>query len=218
VHDELTALFPSYVALASLIDPDSAEPLHREEEPAVAKAVEKRRVEFAMGRTCARRALCALGLSPVALPANRDRSVQWPREVQGSITHTEGLCVAVAARSSDLSGIGIDAERADRVTPKIWKQIASPAEIGWFEAAQTPGEAAARSTLLFSAKEAFYKAQFCVTQAWVGFHDVELSATDDGHFEVRVVKPIADRYAAGTLFQGRFATLAEHVVTGLVIP
>jgi len=33
---------------------------------------------------------------------------------------------------------------------------------------------------MFGAKEAFYKAQFPVTEAWVGFHDVELVPDDEG--------------------------------------
>src|SRR4051794_36063543 len=90
-------LFPAHVSLAELHDPELAEPLFPEEQAAIARAVEKRRLEFALGRTCARRALRELGVNPGALVPLADRSVPWPSEAWGSITHADGFCAAVAA-------------------------------------------------------------------------------------------------------------------------
>ena len=216
MRPELRALFPEVVVGAELARPGDAEPLFSEEEAYVARAVETRRLEYALGRTCARRALAALGLSPLPLPSNTDRSVRWPAGFWGSITHTKGLCAAVAARHGDVAGVGIDAEERARVTPKLWSQIASPREIAWFESAGDAATANERATLLFSAKEAFYKAQFCVSRTFVGFHEVELefAATT---FRVRLEGDVGDVFRKGSEFTGHYALLAEHVVTGLVI-
>jgi 4'-phosphopantetheinyl transferase EntD len=211
------SLFPAHVAYAELAAASAHEPLFAEEADYVARAVEKRRLEFALGRTCARRALSALGIAPQPLIANPDRSVRWPDEAWGSITHSEGFYAAVAALRTDLRGIGIDAEQRGRVQEKLWSHVASEREIAWFRAAGSERAAAERATLLFSAKEAFYKAQYCVSATFVGFHEVEVDFDTAGGFVVTVMSDIADYFARGLRFAGRYAELADHVVTGVVI-
>jgi 4'-phosphopantetheinyl transferase EntD len=217
LRPEIAALFPACVSGAEVNAPELAEPLFAEEEASVARAVARRRVEFALGRTAARRALTALGLPKVALPQNPDRSVAWPQAVWGSITHTEGLCAAVAALRRELAGLGIDAERKERVEPRLWHLIATERERAWLSAGPSESERLLRAALLFSAKEAFYKAQFCVSRAWVGFHDAELAFDDRGSFEVRLLVDVGDAFARDTRFEGKYAVLDAHVVTGLVI-
>jgi 4'-phosphopantetheinyl transferase EntD len=210
-------LFPAQVAYAELSEQSAAEPLFAEEAAHIARAVEKRKREFALGRTCARRALSALGVAAQPLLVNADRSVRWPDEAWGSVTHTEGFYAAVAALRSELQGIGIDAEQRGRVQENLWSHVASEREIAWFRAAASEREAAERATLLFSAKEAFYKAQFCVSATFVGFHEVELAFDANGGFIVEVQSDIASSFARGAKFKGRYVTLRDHVVTGLVI-
>jgi 4'-phosphopantetheinyl transferase EntD len=213
-----SALFPASVRGAELSEQALAEPLFPEEEAAIARAVDKRRVEFALGRTCARRALAELGVSPVALPQRDDRSVQWPEEAWGSITHADGICIAIAARRAHHAGIGIDAEVRERVKRDLWRHIATEREQLWLSTAPDETVAAARATLLFSAKEAFYKAQFCVSRAWVGFHDAELTFDAGGAFEVRLLVDVGQSFARDTRFEGRYGMLQHHVLTGLVLP
>jgi 4'-phosphopantetheinyl transferase EntD len=210
-------LFPAHVRYAELSAESAHEPLFAEEADYVARAVDKRKREFALGRTCARRALAGLGIAPQPLIANADRSVRWPAEAWGSITHAEGFYAAVAALRSDLRGIGIDAEQRGRVQEKLWSHVASAREIAWFRAAGSERAAAERATLLFSAKEAFYKAQYCVSATFVGFHEVEVEFDEAGEFVVTVVSDIARFFARGQRFAGRYAQLSEHVVTGLAI-
>lgn len=214
----LLSLFPATVRVVELSDPDLAEPLFPEEELAIARAVEKRKVEFALGRTAARMALRALGFASVPLPPKADRSVAWPEGAWGSITHAERICAAIAARHSDHAGIGLDAEVDRRVQRNLWSHIATPREIARLEALGDAHEAARRATLLFSAKESFYKAQFCASQAWVGFHDAELSFDDDGGFEVTLLVDVAGCFTRGQRFAGRYAFTDQHVLTGLVLP
>jgi 4'-phosphopantetheinyl transferase EntD len=217
MRPEVRALFPACVEGEELTSPHDAEPLHADEEAHVARAVDKRRLEFALGRTCARRALSRLGVNAPVLASNPDRSVAWPEAAWGSITHADEYCAAIAALRCDVRGLGIDAEVRTRVHEKLWKTIASEREIAWLRSA---GEEASllRAALLFSAKESFYKAQYCVTRAWVGFHDVHLNVLDDGTFSVELLVDVASIFAKGTLFTGRHVTLPDHVVTGLVIP
>jgi 4'-phosphopantetheinyl transferase EntD len=214
---EIAELFPPRIRGAECSRPEEAEPLFPEEEASITRAVEKRRNEFALGRTAAREALGALGIPRGALPQNADRSVAWPDSAWGSITHTDGLCAAVAARREHAAGVGLDAELKDRVTARLWHMIATERECASLSAPTDEPKQLLRAALLFSAKEAFYKAQFCVSRSWVGFHDVETDFDDQGGFAVRLLKSVGEHFAEGTLFTGRFAVLERHVVTGLVI-
>lgn len=215
---ELRRLFPPSVRVIELSDPAGAEPLYPEEQAAIARAVDKRKVEFALGRTAARKALAALGVAPGPLPHNADRSVAWPPTAWGSITHADGICAAVAALRRDHAGIGIDAEVRARVRPELWEHVAGPEEIAWFHAAGEPEQAAERATLLFSAKETFYKAQFCVSRAWVGFHDVILTFDAHDGFVVELRVDVGDAFRRGQRFAGKWACTERHALTGMVLP
>jgi 4'-phosphopantetheinyl transferase EntD len=217
LRSEIASLLPNGVLGHELSAPEEAEPLFEAEQNALARAVQKRRNEFAMGRTAARRAMAALGLPSVALPPNADRSVAWPEAVWGSISHADGLCIAVVGRRSSVRGIGIDVEVKDRVEPKLWRMIATEREQARLAEAPDERVQLERATLLFSAKEAFYKAQYCVTRSWVGFHDAETSFERPGEFRLTLLKDVASDLVAGTEFTGRYHWLERHVVTTLAI-
>jgi 4'-phosphopantetheinyl transferase EntD len=217
MHPELSRLFPPSVRVVELSDPARAEPLYPIEEQAIERAVEKRKIEFALGRTAARKALAQLGIAHAPLAHNADRSVAWPSLAWGSITHADGMCAAIASLRRDHAGIGIDAEVRGRVRRDLWHHIATKGEIAWFDAAADERQKAERATLLFSAKEAFYKAQFCVSQAWVGFHDVALRCDERDGFEVEMLVDVGTSFARGQRFLGRYAFLPAHVVTGVAL-
>jgi 4'-phosphopantetheinyl transferase EntD len=152
----------------------------------VANAVDGRRTQFAAGRQCAHRAIDALasggdGSGKAILPDDK-RAPVWPEGVVGSISHTEGYALAVAAPVADAgpgedktswSTVGIDAERLGRVTHELHERLFLPSERAYLASLDEAGRDEA-ATLMFGAKESFYKAQYPVTAAWVGFHDVEL--------------------------------------------
>jgi 4'-phosphopantetheinyl transferase EntD len=217
LRPEIAALFPACVRGAQQSSLAEAGPLYPEEETTIARAVGKRRTEFTLGRGAAREALAALGLPPMPLIARANRSVARPPEAWGSITHADGLCAAVVAPRAQLAGIGIDAEVKDRVEQKLWYMIATEREQA--RLAEPASEEARRiaATLLFSAKEAFYKAQFCVSEAWVGFQDAEVEFDRSGRFALRLLVDVGGAFTAGTRIEGRYALLDRHVVTGLVI-
>lgn len=213
---EIRALLPAGVEGSERLGREEPGPLFPEELAGIAKAVEKRRREFALGRTCARDALGAIGVAAVALPSLADRSVAWPAGFLGSITHADGYVAAIASSARTVLGLGIDAEVKDRVQEKLWTQIANPSEIAWFESATDESEARVRATRLFSAKEAFYKAQYCISRAWVGFHDVNLTFANDT-FEVELTVDVEGLSQRGARYRGKYVTLDEHVITTLVI-
>src|SRR4029077_2872870 len=118
----------------------------------------------------ARRALAELGHGGVALRRGADPRPIWPDGIVGSITHSSGYCAAAAAPSHIFRAIGLDAERVG-VERSLWPQICLPAEIDWLESLPEKLRTTA-ATLIFSAKEAFYKCLCGVGGGWLEFHDV----------------------------------------------
>ncbi len=180
----------------------------------VANAVENRRSQFAAGRQCAHRAIAELTTTATAgdrptpggpivagpivdrpiLPDD-GRAPQWPPGVVGSISHTEGYAVAAVAAgdATDETSptLGVDAERLGRVTDELHERLFVSGERAWLDGIESPVARDAATTLAFGAKEAFYKAQYPVTGAWVGFHDVELRP-DPADPQLLVLQPATD--------------------------
>ena len=148
---------------------DHRDKLLPNEQPAIARAVEKRVREFATGRHLARHALGILGLPQAAIPSGQSREPLWPTGCIGSITHTEELAIAAVAADSALRSVGIDLEVADRVTPELHPRLLTPRECGLLPDADPsmPG-------LLFSAKEAGYKAVNPLVGQFIGFQEAEV--------------------------------------------
>lgn len=153
----LRDLLPDGIALA-VADPATADvaALPAEEARLVAGAPAERQRQFAAGRWCARQALAAVGLPVAALPATARGVPRWPEGVRGSIAHTAGLAVAVAAPADAVVGLGVDVEPATGLPNEVWIATLSDAERRRTRALRPPA-AAVRMRLLVSAKEAYAK-------------------------------------------------------------
>lgn len=127
----------------------------------IARSVHKRRAEFFYGRVCARAALRRLGFFDCEVAIGARREPIWPAGVVGSISHGSGLAAAAVARSEHCAGLGIDIESliTDEVGANIAAQVARTDEIELLRAA-TACSGAKALTLIFSAKESFFKASF----------------------------------------------------------
>jgi 4'-phosphopantetheinyl transferase EntD len=122
---------------------------------AIRGAGPKRRREFAVGRTCARRALEQLGLEPVGIPVGTMREPVWPRGVVGSIAYCDAHCVVAAADDQSVLSLGIDIEPAGRIAPSVSDIVTTEEERRWLVDKEDSDLAA---TLLFVLKEAASKA------------------------------------------------------------
>ena len=94
----------------------------------------------------------------------------------GSITHTTKHAHAAVMAKQWCSGIGIDSEHVVESGADIVAMCCTPFERAtWFGDAIDP----LRATLLFSAKESFYKAVYPVVRRFVDFDEVEVVAWHD---------------------------------------
>ena len=148
--------------------------LFPEEEKVLARAVLKRRVEFAVGRTLAREALAVLGWPNVPIPSNEDRSPVWPDLVVGSITHCNSWCVAGVATQSQVRFLGLDLEEFSReMKDGMIQHVCAPVEIEWLS--RFSGDAYGRAAMaIFSAKEAWYKACYPETGCFLDLHGARI--------------------------------------------
>lgn len=217
----IAGLFARDVIASELRGPGARDRLHPREAAQCAGFAPGRIAEFAAGRSCARRALAELGITNFALDANADRSPRWPENIAGSITHTRGFCAAVVGRTPPLRGIGIDAETIGRVTPDIHHLIFDAEEARALATLDVATRMRAQ-TIVFSAKEAFYKCQYPITRAWRDFHDVTIELTspaaEAGDFTVNAssTTSVTD-WGLSLPIRGRFAIEYDLVVTGIAI-
>jgi 4'-phosphopantetheinyl transferase EntD len=152
----LQSVAPPGAFAAGMTDTGQPVPFYPEESVFVAGAVAKRQREFALGRACARRALAALGQGEMMIARKGDGAPLWPRDVVGSISHTDGYAVALAAPVGRFRGLGVDVERRGRVVPPLYGHLFEDAERQLLQRLP-PAERDALAALLFSAKEACCK-------------------------------------------------------------
>ncbi len=191
-----------------------------EEAACLGRSVPTRAQEFAAGRLCARRALREFGVVDFPLLVGEQREPLWPAGFVGSITHTAGLCAAVVGERRRFAGIGVDAEIAGRVKPELWPRICVAEETSWL-ASLPEGERAAAATLVFAAKEAFYKAQFPLVHEWLNFHDVCIDVPPwdamQGSFLVRPLRHVKVSQFAMLSLTGQFRIDGEFIAAGVAI-
>ncbi len=234
-------ILPPGVESAELFhDPDQLG-LFPAEEAQIARAVVKRRREYATARRCARDAMGRLGLAPAAIIKDAKGAPQWPRGVVGSMTHTDGYRAAALGFSMRVRSVGIDAEQhAPLPSDGVLDSVSLPEEREWLTAVGSgTGSASAAPAsegpageggvhwdrLLFSAKEATYKAWYPLTERWLGFEDAHITFTLDGGgdsptgtFRSRLLVP--GHTTAGdalTQFEGRWLVRGGLVVTTIVV-
>ena len=192
--------------------------LFPEEERALGRAVEKRRREFVSGRACAREALAALGVGPVPLGSGPRGEPLWPDGIVGSITHCEGYRACALARSSEWAALGIDAERDAALREGVWETVAHGDELALRSASAAGGPHL--DAVVFSAKEAIYKAWFPLERRQLGFEDVEVridAATGTFSAALLVPGPLLAGARPAEL-AGRWAARDGIVVTALAMP
>lgn len=147
--------------------------LDEEERRIVGAAVDSRKAEFGDGRWCAHRALRGLGIDGAILRGDKGRPL-FPGPVTGTISHTRGLRVALVGRTDRWRSLGLDVEVAQRLPDGVLSAVSSPLERRSLQRAAQRAPGRSLGTVLFSAKEAVYKAWFPLVGRFLDFDEVEL--------------------------------------------
>lgn len=209
---------PVGVGVRHLAEMGNAPPaLFAQEEAALGpRAVQQRRVLFALGRAAARDALAELGVAAVPIGRGADGAPAWPAGVVGAISHSHEVAIAVAGWRSDYVGLGVDVEELGRgVRADIARLVCRPEEMEWVDVAG----GMQKLIMLFSAKEAVFKALYPIERVWLGFEDAELTwQPERGSFLARVLKRFGEGYPEGFELQVNCTVGATWVLTSAFVP
>ena len=171
----LETILPACVASEERFGESLTEGLFPEEQAIVAHAVESRQREYAAVRSCARACLERLGYAPVPILPGIGGAPVWPAGVLGSMTHCAGYAAAAVAPLTRIAAIGIDAEPDAPLPDGVLELVATPAEQGWLTASHQEPDRPNWDRLIFSAKEAVYKAWFPLAGEWLDHQQVEIT-------------------------------------------
>ena len=227
-------ILPGGVEAAELFaDPADAD-LFPEEQIQIARAVARRRAEYASVRRCARTAMARLGVEPAALPKGDKGAPRWPRGIVGSMTHTDGYRAAALGFALQVRSVGIDAEQNGPLPDGVLGSVSLAGERDRITAlgGADAGPGVHLDRVLFSAKESTYKAWYPLTRRWLGFEDADITLTCDagardaetaggavtGRFRSRILVP-GHTVAGAPLetLEGRWIAADGLVVTAIVV-
>jgi 4'-phosphopantetheinyl transferase EntD len=209
-------LFGDHVAMA-WTDPTAPMPrLIGDEVLAIEQVSPARAREFGAGRAAAREAMATLGQPPRPVLQGEDRAPIWPKGLTGSITHTARDCMAVVTDAPDVRALGLDMEQATPLESALWPEICTMPEIHWL-ASLGPSQRGHFAKLIFSAKEAAYKAQYQISRQMLGFHDLSLTIDLTNHRFDACLLTEAPGLNTGACLQGRFVILGAAFITAVEV-
>ncbi len=174
----------------------------------VAETGDKRRRDFTLGRFCAHAALVQLGGDHPVIGRGQDGAPCWPPSFCGSITHTTSYGAALVSRQDAFLSLGLDAERVGGVTARLWPKLFDAEECAMLAALSLDHQPRA-ATILFSAKEASFKAWSPLGAKALSFRDIHIELDEEDGF---------DAISAVGMLQGRFAVRGDLVLTAAFIP
>lgn len=180
------------------------------EEATVARAIPKRRAEFAAGRRAARAALASIGKDPVAILSDASRAPIWPSGITGSITHDQGLALVALAETRDIDALGIDITQAAALPGQTRNSILrAPSE-------SALGDLEARAA--FAIKECLFKALHPRVERFFGF-DAAIATPDLAQQSfTAVLKGDLGAYPCGAVFSGVLIPGPDWITAALAIP
>lgn len=218
----LAGIVPAWVESAETFGDVGVPTLFPEEEVLLEAAVAKRRREFTTVRMCARAALARLGLPAAPILPGPAGEPIWPAGVVGSMTHCDKYRAAAVALTREALTVGIDAEPHAPLSAGVLDAIAVPEERPWLARLTAERPDVHWDRLLFTVKEAVYKAWFPLTNQFLDFEQVAVVdiGARSGVFVARlrtVAGVVVDGHGL-TEFTGRWLVRRGVVASAIAVP
>ncbi len=137
----------------------------------MACAVEKRLLEFTSDGLADRQAMTKLNHHPAAIPMALDSSPVWLDGLEGSVTHSDDICITAMVQSGTGRRIGIEPETP--LDSDLEEVICTLSERDWLET-QPSDQRGHLAKGNFYMKESIYKALYPLTGQMIGFDEVEI--------------------------------------------
>lgn len=182
------------------------------------KAVVKRKSEFVAGRYCAHRSIAAWSAARDLIGIGEGRMPLWPSGVVGSISHSKEYAIAMTADSKNFRALGVDVE--DLVMPetrgRVEESVVNDDEVQLFG----PGASHGRThdvvfTLIFSAKESFFKAAYPFVRKYFGFETMSVISIDwkSQKLAFRLNQDIGRAFSHDTVLFAHFKAIDRRILT-----
>lgn len=219
----ISALLPSTVVSCERFADGVEDRLFASEAEAVASAVESRRNEYASVRVCARECLVRMGVAPAPILSGSRGEPLWPAGVTGSMTHCRGYRAAAVAHGVDIASVGIDAEPNAELPADAAGVVLLPSERTQLAQLYPRSASVAWSRLIFSAKEAVYKACYPLCRTWIDFTEcaVCISPGDQGFTARLLTAPVVVNRREVQTLRGRWglrrAGSETYLLTAIVV-
>ncbi|MFH1131940.1 MAG: 4'-phosphopantetheinyl transferase superfamily protein [Pseudomonadota bacterium] len=213
----LVSPFPREISFSvKFVDEENQHIIPREELAILtAKVVKSRKDHFVAGRAAAHTALeVLLGSSDFPLLRGEKGEPLWPPGIVGAITHTKGIAASAVAQKCNCDGIGLDLELMDRrVSIGIADRVCTPKEQEWVK------ESVPNLKMLFSAKEAVFKAFYPIEGVYLDFADVELTWDKrDSRFSGVLIERAGKHYPIGYGFDVGCILVGPYVFAFMNLP
>jgi 4'-phosphopantetheinyl transferase EntD len=183
----------------------------------ILNSVNKRKAEYLAGRVMAMKGLELLGSSELQVNIGKHRAPLWPAGYLGSITHTSQKVIAVVARKKQYNYIGIDCENifGQDVFGEIKGMIVNLAEVAYLSRVDVP--MVKLMTLVFSAKETFFKAVYPYVLHYFDFDAVEIIeiSLEKQTFTLMICKDLTPFLKRKMEFDGIFIFDSNTVLTAI---
>lgn len=220
-HDEHS--LPYFLARfrMELFSPQLFERLDIDCPPHIRNSVVKRQAEFIAGRLCARSILDGYGQGRHVVAVGSHREPRWPEGFLGSITHSGSYAAAIACPARDIVGIGIDIESVIKAEARqaMMDMVVNAGEIAYLRG--LAGEVGFDSllTLVFSAKESFFKAAFPQVRAYFDFDAVQVAKIDmlGRRMHLRCMQTLSAGLRQGQTEQAHFDFVSDGTVFTAVL-
>ena len=159
-------------------------------------AVIKRKAEFLAGRLCANKCLEKFNFS-CQVPIGESRSPVWPDSIYGSISHTSGIAGSLVVNSANCLGIGLDIENiiSTSLVSQVSGQLMTPEESEYCYSYPLADNFIC--TLIFSAKESFFKAAFNQVKSYFDFYAVIVININEEFVRLKVREDLSETLRAG---------------------
>lgn len=169
----IAPLFPKKLKTYCCRIKDYTDTLYPEELNIIHKAIDKRRNEFSTGRFCIRKALSLLKTPATMILQKKNGEPVWPENITGSVSHSFNWAGAAAAKADEIYATGVDIETIARISKNILKRISTVKENALLQK-KNAEESQIYAALVFSAKEAFYKALSSRYPKILKFRDISI--------------------------------------------
>lgn len=182
--------------------------------PEVRASVASRQLAHAAGRLCAERCLQTFGVKQRAVLREPTGEPIWPTGFQGSIAHSEITAIALVLRNSVGHSIaaGVDIERLGIIDSATLSVFSTTDERQRWSL-ENDMEAA---TILFSAKEAYFKAAYRSAKRFIDFDEMTVDRWDRGLCRV-VLVPSTNATTPLPVGHCRYRLRAEQVIVAASI-